>query len=175
MDYQLLWNSRLWTVSVPAELTIQSRWTYVQAFVISGGSHGSAMRAALQHAYPGLGYGPPSKKPISVTAVIAVGGFSEPSPAIDVCVSEPGKSSPSSFSNNHSQKPTLPGPAPFSKYAGSGTSGPRKLVPRSATSTPSVKNQGVPVRHGRPPRPTQPASTDKGGWKGSTPTKSATV
>ena len=172
MDYQLLWNSRLWTVSVPAELAVQSRWTYVQAFVASDGSHGSAMRAALQHAYPGLGYGPPSKKPISV---IAVGESSAPLPGDDVCVSEPCTSSPSSFSNNHSQKPTPPGPAPFSKYAGSGTSGPRKPVPRSATSTPSVKNQGVPVRHGRPPRPTQPASTDKGGWKGSTPTKPATV
>ena len=170
MDYQLLWASRLWTVSVPAEIAAQSRWTYVQAFVVSGGSHGSAMRAALQHAYPGLGYGPPSKKPISVTAV---GGFSEPLPAIAAPVSEPCKSSPSSFSNNHSQTPTPPGPAPSATYGGSGTSGPRKPAPRSATSIPSAKNRGGPVRHGRPPRPTLPASTDKGGWKGSSPTKPA--
>jgi hypothetical protein len=179
MEYQLLWSGHLWIVPIPVELISQTekiKWTYVQAFAVTGGSHSAAMRLVFQQQYPGLGFGSATKKPVSVSSV---GGFVSPSLASDVCVSEPGKSSPAVSLNNRSQRPKPPRPGPSLKYAGSGTSGPRKPAPQFATSTPGLPSgkatQGARGPHSGQPKPTQPAKIDKGGWLGSAPTKPAAV
>ena len=181
MEYQLLWSGKLWTVTIPVEIVSQTekiKWTYVQAYAVSGGSHGTAMRCILQQQYPGLGFGAAAATaPISVTAV---GESALPSPVIDVCASEPGKSSPSFSSNNRSQRPTPPRQGPTAKYAGSGTSGPRRPPSQSATSSAGPRTGASFHRAARPPpsgppKTTQPARNGKGGWLGSAPTKPAAV
>lgn len=182
MDYQLLWNGILWTVPIPLELsnpkeTELTRWTYVQTYVASGGSHGAAMRQVLQQLYPGLGYGRLLTKPISVT------GTGDDSAALGHAPSYPSskhdRSSPSFSSSNRSQRPTPHGPSPSLKNEGSGTSGPRRPAPRFATSTAGRQNGGSVHRLARPPpagppKTTRPASNGTGGWLGSKPTTVST-
>ena len=181
MDYQLLWAGTLWTVPIPLELlnpkeTELTRWTYVQTYIASGGSHGAAMRQVLQQLYPGLGYGCVLTRPISVTGIADGSAVPEHVPSSS---SKPGRSSPSFSSSNCSQRPTPHGPSPSSKHGGSGISGPRRPAPRFATSTAGRQTGGSVHRSVRPPpagppKTTRPASNGTGGWLGSKPTTVST-
>ena len=105
MAYRLLWSGRVWSVDVPEEVGVDEalRWTYVQTFVATGGSHRNAMTRVLSMKYPGLAYGPVKLKPVSFVAA-SHGGVG------DVCVSD--MSVPVGFSNSRSQTPRPPPSGP---------------------------------------------------------------
>lgn len=173
--YSLLWNHRLWSVTLPIDLhdaTDRIRWTYVQTFVTTGGSHGLAMRRCLQMQYPGLGYDLELQPPRSVVVVrdgSSPGGAGEPS----VC----GTSSQDSCGRNYSQRPKPPSSSPAAKDGVSDTAGPRRPAPQSGIAT-SSSPRGPSARGPGPgPGPQKwsqqsngRAMSNTGGWLGSKPT-----
>ena len=164
MAYRLLWSGRVWSVDVPEEVGVDEalRWTYVQTFVATGGSHRNAMTRVLSMKYPGLAYGPVKLKPVSVVAA-SHGGVG------DVCVSD--MSVPVGFLNSRSQTPRPPPLARVAKDGASGISGQRTPTPRPAISSasrprgPRLAAPGL-QKHGS--RPT--AKPHTGGWMGSNST-----
>ena len=172
-----MWNGRLWSVAIPAELVTADerlRWTYVQAFVASNGHHGSAMIRCLREQYPGLGFvgffgstgsvgSSVSAKPISVTAV----SWRPISADVSVC----DKSSPSSKTHNHSQTPRPPSSRPAVKGGASDTGVRHRPSPRSSTSVASRSPViDAKQRQAAVPRTTPVSKQGTGGWMGSTPT-----
>jgi hypothetical protein len=172
--YRLMWNGRLWSVKIPAELASageRDRWTYVQAFVASTGHHGSAMMRFLQGMYPGLGFsgfsGSKLNPPVSVTSVLSVS--SRPSVA---CSSSSDTSLPSSETHTYSQKPRPPASTQGAKDGAGRTGGPHRPAVRSATSDASrspVTGPG-PMRSTPISEKQRPSGTSRphtGGWMGS--------
>jgi len=171
--YQLLWNGRLWSVKIPAELALSTvserdRWTYVQAFVGSSGHHGMAMMRTLQGMYPGLGFSSfkDLSRPVSVTSVLSAS--SRPSVA---CSSSSDTSVPSSETHTYSQTPRPPASTPAVKDGVVGSGGPHRPAFRSATSgsSRSPATGPGPMRStpmSQQPRSSGPATQSKGGWMG---------
>lgn len=169
MAYRILWSGRLWSVDVPEEIGADEaiRWTYVQTYVATGGSHRNAMTRVLSIKYPGLAYGPVKLIPVSFVAA-SHGG------AGDVCASD--MSAPVGFSNSRSQTPRPPPLARVAKDVGSGISGQRTPTPRSAISSasrPHGPRLAVPRQQPQKHGSRQTATPHTGGWMGSTSTTAA--
>ena len=170
--YQLMWNGRLWSVKIPAELAAsgseRDRWTYVQAFVASG-HHGSAMMRFLQGIYPGLGFVGFSKlnPPVSVTSVLSAS-----SQVASSCSSSSDTSVPSSENHTCSQRPRPPASRQGAKDGVVGSGGPHRPAFRSATSGASRSpgsgpgpTRSTPISEKQ--RSSGPARPHTGGWMGS--------
>lgn len=162
MEYSLLWKGRLWKVMVPADSVDESeveRWHYVQAYVVSGGNHGEAMRAVFRTRYPGIGWSGFKE------SVIPFGSFGFCGPVVSS-----DKSSPVSSSHSHSQMRRPPSSGRPAKDAVSDTGDRRKPVPQRATSNGALPH--VPGRVAGPPsvKTKMTATPRMAGWMGSVPT-----
>ena len=169
MAYRLLWSGRLWSVEVPEEVGSDEklRWTYVQTFVATGGSHRSAMTRVLSIKYPGLAYGPVKLIPVSFVAA-SHGGVA------DVCASD--MSVPVGSSNSRFQTPQPPPSARAAKGGASGISDQHTPTPRPAisnSSRPHGPRLAAPSQRPQKHRSRQPATPHTGGWMGSTSTTGA--
>jgi hypothetical protein len=161
MIYRLLWSGRLWSVEVPEEIGVNEalRWTYVQTFVATEGSHSSAMCRVLSKQYPGLAYGPVKLIPVSFAS------------ASHDDVGVPDMSGPVGSLNNCSQMPRPPSSRQPTKGGGSGISAQHTPTPRSAKSSSSRPRAPRPAAPAQPKhRPRQNAMPHTGGWMGLTPT-----
>ena len=126
MAYNLIWGGKLWTISVPAE--VDPKWTYAQAFAVSGGDHSKAMMRVLAIEYPGLGYGAISLQPVSFLSV---------SRAVAPYASASDRSALSSKTHKGSQRPPHRGAGQVKKDGASGISDLCKPAPRPPTSNAS--------------------------------------
>jgi hypothetical protein len=182
MEYSLLWKGRLWKVTVPEEVG-SKHWLYVQAFVVSEGNHGEAMRAVLRERYPGIGwsgfntniqsfgsalsYDKSYRNGSSLSSVPSDKSYRNGSSLSSV---PSDKSYPTSSSNSHSHTPRPPSSKRPAKDAESGTVGPCKPALRHATSTasrPPVPLATVALMNLRTKRHATPHTV---GWMGSTAT-----
>ena len=138
MEYPFLWKGRLWRVSVPEEVEESYRSLYVQAFVVSGGSHTVAMQTVLKERYPGIGWSSGVEAPMSFGLVslvsLANGSFQS---VASLSSSLTDKSYPVSSSNSRSHKSRPPSSARPVKDAVSDTGGRHTPAPPRATSTAS--------------------------------------
>ena len=165
MSYSLCWNGRFWKVDVP--ICVTHAWTYVQAYVASGGSVAAGMRAAVSAAYPGVGWAD------------SIGGSKECGRPLSVAVFGPeigaelGTSFRAFSEHTHSQMRTHPASSRSNTNAASGTSVNHKPSPQSATSIAS-RHHDLPARgadHASQTRVPKPTATGRtGGWLGKGPT-----
>jgi len=160
MDYSLLWKGRLWSVRVPQEIDAVNRWLYVQAFVVTDGSHAEAMRTVFRHQYPGIGWSGFNGSLLPFGAYVSGHGF----------VSESGTSSRVSASRSHSHTPRPPSSGRGATDAASGTGGQRRPAPPRATSSggrPPVPRKAVGAPLLQPQKTAMPHTV---GWMGSNST-----
>lgn len=174
MEYPFLWKGRLWRVCVPEEVEESDRCLYIQAFVVSDGSHNGAMQAVLKERYPGIGWssslGAPMSFGLASLASLATGSFqSVASLAVLSSSSLVDKSYPVSSSNSRSHRSRPPSSARPAKDAVSGTGGRHTPAPPHATSTASRPRVPVPkvVQKQQPKHSAIPRTV---GWMGSSST-----
>ena len=160
MDYSLLWKGRLWSVRVPQEIDAVNRWLYVQAFVVTDGSHAEAMRTVFRHQYPGIGWSGFNGSLLPFGAFVSGHGF----------VSASDKSFPASASRSHSHTPRPPSSARAATDAVSGTGGRHKPVPLRATSSGGRPHAPARAAVGSLQRPKKTATPRTVGWMGSSST-----
>ena len=174
MEYPLFWKGRLWRVTVPDEVDGGDQWIYVQAFVVSGGSHTAAMQAVLKERYPGIGWSSGLGAPMSfglasLASLASLVSLSNDSSLSSLSSSLTDKSYPSSSLNNHSHKSRPPSSVRPVKDVVSGTGGRRTPAPPRATSTalrPRVPGPTVVQKH----QSKQSATPRTVGWMGSSST-----
>jgi len=194
MEYPLLWKGRLWRVTVSGEVDVSERWIYVQAFVVSGGSHTAAMQAVLKERYPGIGWSADAGAPMSfgLASLASLSNGSSLSSSVDKSYtngsslsssvdksytngfslsSSVDKSYPVSSSNSRSHKSRPPSSARPVKDAVSGTGGRRTPAPPRATSTAS-RPRAPGLAAVQKLKPKQPAIPRMVGWMGSSSTTS---
>lgn len=187
MNYQIVWEGQLRSVSVPSELETEiDRWTYVMAFV-AGGSVEAGMRCVLARQFPGLAWMSDSGKdsdglsqPRGLDAVL--NGSSRHDPGV-VSSHEPGvplsshdMSSPAAPSRSRSQKPPRSGGVPRERHAASDSATHHKHHAPPPTSTGSrhaghARAARGPPSSARPPKPA--AMPHMVGWMGRAPTTSS--
>jgi hypothetical protein len=172
MEYQFLWKGRLWRVSVPDEVDGGERWIYVQAFVVSGGSHTVAMQAVLKERCPGIGWSsglgaPMSFGLVSLASLVSLSNDSFLYSSLSSSLTD--KSYPSFSSNNRSHKLRPPSSARPVKDAVSGTGDRRTPAPLRATSTASRPLAPGPAVV-KKPLSKHPATPCTVGWMGSSST-----
>ena len=169
MDYSLLWNGAVRTVTLPPMEELEgdrARWTWA-AVRLTGGSVEAAWRAALAVDCPGLAWG----------SVVA------PAKSFDACVFGSFCDEAVSDTSSYVAKPKIHNPthraprpdrAPLVRHAGSDSAGPhRPRTQRPTSSASSRPGIGAGVAHPRsarpPPRPH--ATPGKAGWMGRDATK----
>ena len=167
MEYPFLWKGRLWRVCVPEEVEESDRCLYIQAFVVSDGSHTVAMQAVLKERYPGIGWSSGLGAPMSFGLASLANGSSLSS--LSSLSSSADKSYPVSSSNSRSHKSRPPSSVQPMKDGASGTGGRRTPAPPRATSTASRPRAPGPTAA---PKPTSKHSATPRtvGWMGSSST-----
>lgn len=174
MEYPLLWKGRLWRVTDSDEVDVSERWIYVQAFVVSGGSHTAAMQAVLKERYPGIGWSSGLEAPmsfglVSLASLVSLSNGSFQSTALLSSSSFVDKSYPASSSNSRSHKSRPPSSARPVKDAVSGTGDRHTPAPPRATSTASRPRVPGPTV-AQKLRPKHSATPRTVGWMGSNST-----
>jgi hypothetical protein len=170
MEYSLLWNGALRTVTVPAELEgDQARWTWA-AMRLTGREEAAAWREALRVTCPGLGWSSAGCSPKPYDACVF---GAAPSLATEEVG---GKSLSGERPRTHNPIHRAPRPdrAPHAKHGGSGTAGQHRPPTQRPTSSASSRpGHGAGAAHPRtgPPQSRQHAMPGKGGWMGRAATK----